>query len=94
MLMEQRKKIVLVPRKNLDILKQTFKNELDIAFSANSWMNQDLTIQFVLKTFGQALFRNRLLIWDSFSPHIIEDTLNLLRRLKIIPAVVPGMHSL
>ena len=62
-----------------------------IATSANGWMNDDLTIQWLKSVVGKFSFRPRLLVWDSYRCHISACTKAELKTgYKITTAVIPG----
>ena len=71
-------------------LNEEFRNKCCVASSANGWMNEDLTLQWVQRVLGQFAFNRRLLAWDSFKCHITDDTKKELSRSKIDSVIVPG----
>ncbi|KAL3070146.1 hypothetical protein niasHS_016855 [Heterodera schachtii] len=68
---------------------EPISNQNDEALS-QTWMDNDLTTEYLEKIFGNFHFGARLLVWDSFRCHISEDTKKTLRRLALHSAVIPG----
>jgi len=61
------KPFVLLPRKRPVVaVTEKFKNKLILCWSGRTWMDDSLTELYLNKVFGNFLFGNRLLVWDSF----------------------------
>jgi hypothetical protein len=85
------KPFVLVNRKRQDsVIIKKYKNKLNLCWQGKIWMNDNLTEDYLRKTFGPGFFYRRLLVWDSFRCHISEGTKKLLKELKLDTAVIPG----
>ena len=86
------KPFILLPRKRpiADLVKN-YGNRASLQFKGTTWMNQELTTNFLHAVIGGTVFRRtRLLVWDSFRPHISKDTKEQLKKLSMLSAVVPG----
>jgi hypothetical protein len=85
------KPYVLLPRKRpVPNVVDKFKNKLVLSWAGKIWMDDQLTGDYLDKTFGRSLFGRRLLIWDSFRCHISESTKKKLKEISLHSAVVPG----
>jgi len=58
--------------------------------SANGWMNDDLTSDWLKSVFQKFSFQHRMLVWDSYKCHISESTKNELKGFNSTPVVIPG----
>ena len=86
------KPFILLPRKRpiADLVKN-YGNRASLQFKGTTWMNQELTTNFLHAVIGGTVFRRtRLLVWGSFRPHISKDTKEQLKKLSMLSAVVPG----
>ena len=72
------------------LLNQEFKGRCFIASSANGWMNEDLTLNFVKNVVGSFAFGKRLLVWDSFEGHMVECVKEALNSVKVHTTIMPG----
>lgn len=89
---------VLLPRKRVEpSIVEKFKSKLHLAWEGTTWMNDNLTIDYLKRVIGQYPFGKRLLVWDSFRCHLKSrnnvENLELKKQLKwcgIDTAVVPG----
>lgn len=82
---------VLLPRKRPDLkVVNKFKNKLELCWGGTTWMNDELTSDYLQKIIGPSFFGKRLLAWDSFRCHISEATKKKLKQLQIDTAVIPG----
>ena len=85
------KPFVLLNRKRQDPkIIEKCKNKLTLYWQGKIWMNDELTEDYLRRTFGPGFFHRRLLVWDSFRCHISEGTKKILKELKLDTAVVPG----
>jgi hypothetical protein len=85
------KPFVLLNRKRQDsVIIKKYKNKLNLCWQGKTWMNDNLTEDYLRKTFGPGFFYRRLLVWDSFRCHISEGTKKILKELKLDTAVIPG----
>ncbi len=82
---------ILVPRKRLiRHLINKFKGRAVLNFCGTSWMNQQSTPDYIDKIVGPPLFaKRRLLVWDSFKPHISDESKSHLQRQKTEMAAIP-----
>ena len=64
-------------------LRNKFHRKCSVASSANRWMNEELMLRWCNKILGQFSFRKRLLVWDSYEAHLIDNVKKLLTKLKI-----------
>ncbi|KAL3093160.1 hypothetical protein niasHT_022610 [Heterodera trifolii] len=72
---------VLLPRKRpVPNIIDRFRKTLVLSWCGRTWMDNDLTTEYLEKIFGNFHFGARLLVWDSFRCHISEDTKKTLRR--------------
>ena len=71
-------------------LNDEFKARCCVASSANAWMNEELTIQFVNSVTGKFAFRRRLLAWNSFECHTTNEVRKTLKMAKVDSVIVPG----
>ena len=60
-----------------------------VKFSANGWMNDALTAQYLHSIIGFLSFK-RLLIWDAYLCHTSEATRAEVLRMGLHTAIVPG----
>ncbi len=62
-----------------------------LVWEGTTWMNDSLTQRFLENVIGRLIFRERrLLVWDSFRCHLSNSMKEVLKKLKIDTAVVPG----
>lgn len=61
-----------------------------VKFSANGWMNDALTAQYLHSIIGSLSFTKRLLIWDAYRCHTSEATRAEVLRMGLHTAIVPG----
>jgi hypothetical protein len=72
-------------------LEKKFKGTLEINWAGTTWMNDDLTKDYLNKIIGGSIFsENRLLVWDAFQCHKSEATKKVLKQLKVEAAYIPG----
>lgn len=82
---------VLLPRKRADAtIVEKFKNKLILAWAGKTWMDDDLTSEYLKRVMGNTIFGKRLLVWDSFRCHISKTTKQMIKNLNIETAVIPG----
>lgn len=98
--------VLLNRKRPIPAIVNAFKNRLHLVWSGKTWMDDTLTEQYLLSVFGHgghiliifsSLFGhfsghyfNRLLVWDAFRCHISNSTKNVLKKIKLEIAVVPG----
>ena len=58
--------------------------------SANGWMNDELTMDWLKSVFTKFSFAHRLLVWDSYKCHTSESTKGEIRGYYTTMAVIPG----
>ena len=61
-----------------------------VRFSANGWMNDALTVDYLQSIVGALSFGQRLLVWDSYKCHISSTVKAEVSRLRLKTAIVPG----
>ncbi len=61
-----------------------------VRFSANGWLNDTLTIEYLRTIIGSFSFSKRLLVWDAYRCHTSVSTRAEMTKLKLHTAVVPG----
>lgn len=83
---------VLVNRKRpVPYLVKKFQGKLVINWAGTTWMNDDLTEDYLRKIHGVKMFGpKRLLAWDAFRCHKSEATMKIMKELGIVTAIVPG----
>ena len=52
---------------------EEFKHKCLVHSSANGWMNEELTVQWVKNVVGKFYFFRRLLAWDAFAAHLTDN---------------------
>ncbi|KAL3086734.1 hypothetical protein niasHT_039400 [Heterodera trifolii] len=82
--------VLLQKKRPVPNIIDRFKKTLVLSWCGGTWMDNDLTTEYLEKIFGNFHFGARLLVWDSFRCHISEDTKKTLRRLALHSAVIPG----
>ena len=63
---------------------------LAVRFSANGWLNDSLTIEYLQTVVGSLLFDKRLKIWDAYRCHVSQAVKSECSRLKLQTATIPG----
>lgn len=61
-----------------------------VRFSADGWMNDQLTMDYLHSILGSLSFEKRLLVWDAYKCHTSEATRNETKKMKLHTAVIPG----
>jgi hypothetical protein len=62
-----------------------------VTSSANGWMNDDLTKDYLRRVIGKLAFKRRILVWDAYRCHLSQATKEELKRnYNITTAVIPG----
>lgn len=54
-----------------------------VRFSANGWMNNALTIEYLHASIGKFSFQKHLLVWDAYKCHTSEETVAECARIDI-----------
>lgn len=83
------KPFIVIPRKR-PIKEVEEIKEVECAYSAKSWMDDELTSDYLKRIIGSFSFTKRLLIWDAFRCHISERTKTQLRAMRIDSVVIPA----
>ena len=83
------KPYVLIPRRR-SIPELENLRGLVFNYCGQSWMNDELTADYLYKVIGRFHFGKRLLVWDSFRCHLSQNTKNILRIMNLQTAVIPG----
>lgn len=85
---------LLLERKRVVPGLAKFSKVLVIEYGCSSgWMDDSTTAAYLQKVLGNKPFwgnQNRLLVWDSFRAHISQSTKEILKKLSVDTAVVPG----
>ena len=63
---------------------------LVVRFSANGWLNDSLTIEYLRTVVGSLSFAKRLMIWDTYHCHVSQAVKLECSRLKLQTATIPG----
>ena len=63
---------------------------LVVRFSANGWLNDSLTIEYLRTVVGSLSFAKRLMIWDAYRCHVSQAVNSECSRLKLQTATIPG----
>ncbi len=61
-----------------------------VRFSANGWMNDQLTKDYLHSVIGSFSFEKRLLVWDAYRCHTSEATRNETKKMNLHTTVIPG----
>ena len=61
-----------------------------VRFSANGWMNNSLTADYLRSIIGSLSFGKRLLVWDAYKCHTSEATQRETKKMNLHTAVIPG----
>lgn len=62
-----------------------------VAYSRNGWMNQRLTKNWVDRVWGTLNFGRRLLVWDAYKCHTVEDiATHIIRQTNTDVCLIPG----
>ena len=61
-----------------------------IRTSANGWMNESLTKEWIQYVVGRLSFAPRLLVWDTYKCHMTNGVKETLRQASVDAALVPG----
>ena len=65
-------------------------NGLIVTSSANGWMNDELTKDYLQRVIGKLAFKKRLLVWDAYRCHLSQSTKDELKHnYNITTAVIP-----
>jgi hypothetical protein len=83
---------VLVKNKRpIPTIVEKFKGKLIINWAGSVWMDDNSTENFLRRVIGGHPFgAKRLLVWDAFGAHKSESTMDVLKKLKIEAAYIPG----
>ena len=63
---------------------------LVVRFSANGWLNDSLTIEYLRTVVGSLSFAKRLMIWDAYRCHVSQTVKSECSRLELQTATIPG----
>ncbi len=87
---KKEKPFVLLNRKReVPALKQ-YERSLNLVYQGTNWMNDELTIDFIHRTFPRTFFQNRLLVWDSFKCHFSEKVKAEMNKIHLDTEIIPG----
>lgn len=82
---------VLLPRKRIDQkIVAKFGTKLHLSWKGRSWMDDELTENYLMTVFGSGAFQRRLLVWDAFRCHISAQTKKILRKIQLHTIIVPS----
>lgn len=82
---------VLLSRKRIDpAIIEKFKGKLQLAWEGTTWMNDELTADYLRSVMGNSLSLKHLLVWDSFRCHISNATKKQLKQCGLDTALVTG----
>ena len=71
-------------------LNEDYKHKCVIATSANAWMNEALTLNWVRSVLGAFSFNRRLLAWNSYECHMMQSVKEALSRINVDQVIIPG----
>ena len=77
-------------KRELKKLNEDYKHKCVTATSANAWMNEELTLNWVRSVLGAFSFNRRLLVWDSYECHMMQSVKEALSRINIDQVIIPG----
>ena len=84
------KPYIIIPRKReIKELKDSFKDVV-LSFNQKSWMDNQLTKDYLQRVIGQLTFNKRLIIWDSYACHLSSETKATMRNFRLDSAIVPA----
>ena len=83
------KPFVVIPGKKVKSEIAAIKGAI-LKCSANAWMNDELTEDWVSHMWGSLAFNKRFLVWDSFKCHINEKIKEILKKMNTVKGVIPG----
>ena len=83
------KPFVVIPGKKVRSEIAAIKGAI-VKCSANGWMNNELTEDWVSHVWGSLAFHKRFLVWDSFKCHINEKIKDTLKKMNTVMGVIPG----
>ena len=84
------KPYIVIPRKReIQDLINTNKDAL-LSFAPKSWMDNQLTKDYLNRVIGRFSFTKRLMIWDSYSCHLSSETKNVLRNFNLDSVIIPA----
>lgn len=85
---------VLLERKTPIPDLERLRARVCVEYGTSGWMDDGTTKQYLMRVVGQpSMFsprKRRLLVWDSFRSHISVSTKDVMAKLKIDAAIVPG----
>lgn len=61
-----------------------------VEFSHNGWMQPETTISWISRVWGSVGFVERILVWDSFRCHLVDETQKALKKSRTLMACIPG----
>ena len=83
--------IAFIKRKGTRLIREIEKIPGNVVqFSANGWMNDDLTVDYLQSIVGVLSFGQRLLVWDSYKCHISHTVKGQVSWLQLTTAIVSG----
>ena len=83
------KPFVAIPGKKVKSEIAAMKGAI-VKCSANGWMNDELTEDWVSHVWGSLAFNKSFLVWDSFKCHINEKIKETLKKMNTVMGVIPG----
>ena len=83
------KPFVVIPGKNVKSEVATIEGAI-VKCSANGWMNDELTRDWVSQVWRDLAFSKRFVIWDPFKCHISERIRQSLTKMNTVMGEIPG----
>ncbi|PFX15674.1 Pogo transposable element with KRAB domain [Stylophora pistillata] len=77
-------------KREVPALKQKFQHRVVVAWSANGWMDTELTKIWVDSVLGSFSFNQRLFAWDSYECDMEDSITDSLKSEKIDRVILPG----
>ena len=71
-------------------LNEDFRHKCVETTSSNTWMNEELTLNWVKSVLGAFSFNRRLLAWDSYECHMMQSVKEALHQINVDQVIVPG----
>lgn len=77
-------------KRDVKALNIEFGSRCYVVSTANAWMNTATTCEWVRKVVGKFSFRRRLLAWDTYEPHMVDEVRGILKESKVDDSLIPG----
>lgn len=71
-------------------LNEDFRHKCIVTTSSNTWMNEELTLNWVKSILGAFSFNICLLAWNSYECHMMQSVKEALHQINVDQVIVPG----